>query len=1507
MDTRSHDQVFPFTFIATEGLGVSHTTNVMTDFFPVQAINAGQTTLTINAANGNAVVQDKIFSIHDMGVIEAIGMMWNSRDKQFSMAALPVIKENKSYFTSIWDPTFTLTEADGSVITYTLNSENIYAADKIGPLGLSRIKKTDKGYERFFPGSGIREIYNSYGQLINKVHPSNVTISYQYPNATDLIITLPSGRKIYYEVDRNNALKHHLRLDSMPLASYHFSPDKQTLATHIYQPDGSIYQTTYQQKNNNLLISSDDTTTSSLMFNLQGEIEQCILGNLLSWKFILNKMTRCMEVYAQDKKMLVQMITDANQHLQTVTYPNHLQKQYYKFSDSGQLLESGLGEVNDPNKTIIKSTVYDQQNGLPHAMHLFNASDVTQKTFTYYSGQNELLCGMRLSKKITQQEKSQTTRMIYNDKRQLCYLITPAGRVTQFIYANVAPYRLQFRKQVVTKRFNAEDREPTLDEMQIFWEQTLTAEDKQCLQITQFNYDAYGRENDTSYFTAADSQGEGCSTDNKRRVLRSLDGLGREIKLEIETHREQDKLLSSLVTLQTYDALDRITSLVHGAQAEHPLKQITKKSYRAHQSITDHPTGLKEITSKDKTGRLLANERIAIAKNTSRLLSILHLSLFVKQIVREDGLLEYFYHDAFHRLQYHILPDGVLHHYQYDDLGRLTHHNTYHLPEQFDIKQPIEALVKCSVLTLEQIHLYDYQGQHVYDMVVQSVSDEQGKLQRTGYLTEHVYELGKKIHTTVFARSLDAKLLENISYHTIKSAMMMPDDRDRMTRYFYDADGILIGTHQAAYTALIDDKTVVQSYLTEFEVDGAGNCYHEICYLQPSQLSSDLAQARPASPEALHTWHWFDGAGRKIATLDTDHCITLLDYFADGKLKQQTRLYHPQTIDTNTRLFSYEQLKRDEYSDKVTTYIYDELRREKQVIDHQMQLDTQMEYDAHHNETKRVRKDLKEKDSAPRIVQKSYNEFKELEQEATERISALAPHDKSQWIQHHIHLQTGLRLRTLDAKGHPTLYYYNKARLPVVEIAANGAVRLFEYQPGCSKPSKIYAFYQPLSEGVLNALRTDQSNNGWITEAILCALPKTDAKDRVTICQYDAKENLIKEIETNGAIHLFFYNAFNQITREWHLVDQNQWLQIDHEHDLRGATIKTTHDPQNLQVVTQAAFHDALGRKTSETDELGHTLLHFYGGVCIKIITDVTTLAQKSVAIDAFKRISIEKDATGNATHHHYDATTRTHTVISPLGSTMTTYQNAFGEAERIVAGEREHHIEHAVDGQVEKTIHPDQSQTVQQHDVLGLKTLVIDRGHHAERLHYNAVQQIEKKEEGKWREDKIHLARETIYQPNVFDENEKIIRTQGIVKQKELNTSDRTITDTIDPDGLQLTTHQQMNYAKGLLQLTQKGAADNAQYVETCQRDILNREIAREIKMENGQSLLLNANTYDHKNHLTRVQQADGSSSYHLFDVCSLLRLNIDAEGFAVFYDYDLNQREINRTQYHERLTKEQ
>jgi len=145
-----------------------------------------------------------------------------------------------------------------------------------------------------------------------------------------------------------------------------------------------------------------------------------------------------------------------------------------------------------------------------------------------------------------------------------------------------------------------------------------------------------------------------------------------------------------------------------------------------------------------------------------------------------------------------------------------------------------------------------------------------------------------------YATAIDASVITTSTQAGDAAVSPGTNSADRRTRNFYDAEGNLQATLDAA------------GYLTERQYDSAGRLIHTIGYatLTASSYwtSGSLAQLRPStSGQDQHSWVLYDGRDNVIASVDAEGYLTESIYDANGNKTQQIAyatkaLIAPQTI-----------------------------------------------------------------------------------------------------------------------------------------------------------------------------------------------------------------------------------------------------------------------------------------------------------------------------------------------------------------------------------------------------------------------------------------------------------------------------------------------------------------------------------------------------------------------------------------------------------------------------------
>jgi RHS repeat-associated protein len=201
-------------------------------------------------------------------------------------------------------------------------------------------------------------------------------------------------------------------------------------------------------------------------------------------------------------------------------------------------------------------------------------------------------------------------------------------------------------------------------------------------------------------------------------------------------------------------------------------------------------------------------------------------------------------------------------------------------------------------------------------------------------------------------------------------------------------------------------------------------------------------------------------------------------------------------------------------------------------------------------------------------------------------------------------LRSGRTDLIADAAGNETRRDYDEVGKVVREVAPDGGVTTWEYDPMHRQPTRI-----------------------------------VDTRGAVTLMTYDGNGNLIEKIEAAGTpiarTNSWVYNRLNQLLRR---VDGRGNL-MDYEYDLRGNLVRE-YDPSQPSYQTFYAY-DARGNRISVTNALGHVTRFGYDA-SDRLIAETNALGHVTLytyADDNLVEVETGRDGTnrGRIVRYRYD------------------------------------------------------------------------------------------------------------------------------------------------------------------------------------------------------------------------------------------------------------------------------
>ncbi|HEY9027483.1 MAG TPA: hypothetical protein VIP05_24535, partial [Burkholderiaceae bacterium] len=553
--------------------------------------------------------------------------------------------------------------------------------------------------------------------------------------------------------------------------------------------------------------------------------------------------------------------------------------------------------------------------------------------------------------------------------------------------------------------------------------------------------------------------------------------------------------------------------------------------------------------------------------------------------------------------------------------------------------------------TLAAIHL-SYSA--ASDRASWNVYDTAGRLRQTidarGAVVQLDYDgAGRVMATTAFANRVDtshfgvAPSFVNITASTSPST----SQADRVTRNYYDEDGLLVGVLDA------------DNYLTTYQHDADGRVTVTTRYatqIASVGVESTLAEILPApAVDDQRSVTLYDLAGRVAGTVDAEGYLTQNSYDpTTGDLASQTRYATPvgSAVDPRSALSGL--VPADDPNDQVTSFTYDSHHR----VTQQTGPDgTVTKYSYSTTGDQLLSTDVAPGKSDERLVTQALDG----DGRVLDAVSGIGGHLRS------VHDAAGRLLSTTDAAGRVTRYFYDDAgrlRYTVAATADATTTAAPGTVPGAVTEVQYDAFGQVTR--TLRYLKTvDLASIG--TGCVLSklasnpftALTGTTAATRTTSYLVSGLVNAVTDeagyaTTTADADYDAFGDVLARTTALAGGVTRNDQFTYDH----RGNVLTSELDHGGLGVKTSAQY-DAFGRQVQATDALDNVTTTAYdhrGNVIQR--TDPLNPAS-TWTYDAFDRVLSASLAGADPTTYAYDRAARTTTVTQPgLAPTVTAYDD---------------------------------------------------------------------------------------------------------------------------------------------------------------------------------------------------------------------------------------------------------
>ncbi len=822
-------------------------------------------------------------------------------------------------------------------------------------------------------------------------------------------------------------------------------------------------------------------------------------------------------------------------------------------------------------------------------------------------------------------------------------------------------------------------------------------------------------------------------------------------------------------------------------------------------------------------------------------------------------------------------------------------------------------------------YVYDVAGRQIFTLV----DDSEGSLTRRA-VTETVYDgAGRITKTIAYANRIAPDALTEAA---VRGALSTSGD-DRISRNFYDGDGLLL--------AALDGE----GGLTEQIYDDGGRLIEQVAYAtatNPSHWASgSLTDLRPGSTaDDQRSHHLYDARGQKTATIDAEGHLSTWAYDDAGNTVEERRYtgtvsYSGQSVATlQSQAIAATPAGQLRY--RASEWVYDSLNRQTETRDilaanggglttlstttYAYDTDSGFLISSTHaaNDAPEARTTTTDYDHLGRIT-------RQLDGEGSQALAAAAPGaaQEAVWTAygaHNEHDDAGRVIRSTDASGNTSYYYYDHANRLRYSINAAGEVQETTYNAfGEAADIIIYA----------NRISTAGITGGLI-EGDLPGLSPDANRDRKTTISYTLRGQADIRQDGEGFQIDRDYNAFGQLHTQRSDSGATPGARTRTDtwsYDRRGLTETSLTDSGGLNL-SRSREYDTFGRLTGETDARGHLWQTAYDKLG-RVLTTTDPLSQTQGApttYDAFGRVLTQTDKLGHTTAYQYDDLQRKTTVTSPEGIVTTRTRNAHGEVIEIrlaQAGDDEiTRYSYNRDGQLEATVNdmgsaPDLV-TTNEYNPAGLLSAVVDaRGIRTE-YSYDAANRIMTRviDPGSGTNPltgEAYLNLSTSYDYNSGGEAIKVTDARGVVTETVFDRKGQTVAVIVDTEGhggdapLRLATEysydgqgQRITVREGIT-ATPTGTGWNtsgtALRTTAYVYDTAGRR-TEEIVDPNGLQITTRY-FYDNNNNLTLREDAEGHKWWTVYDGNNRAVFSVSPDGAVRETVYDAEGRATLTTRY--------
>jgi YD repeat-containing protein len=952
------------------------------------------------------------------------------------------------------------------------------------------------------------------------------------------------------------------------------------------------------------------------------------------------------------------------------------------------------------------------------------------------------------------------------------------------------------------------------------------------------------------------------------------------------------------VTNYTYDGLGRPLTTVRWTAAGNVTTSTDIYTGTAKTASVTLANGLVSTSTYDAAGRLLsvAESSGGTALGTTKYTYDANGQL--RRVTDPLGNVTDYVYDAAGRKIFQVDGTGDLIQYVYDQSSNLAETIRYAAPVTRSLLSdasgnPLAAVNAASLIASAE-------GNSANDVVTRNIYDSSNRLvysiDGVGDVTAYTYDSASRLVSTLqYATAVTIARTVGVLAFTagsINGTALATSVNDRLARRFYDSDGRLVGSLDAA------------GYLTQEVYDSAGNLVETIAYATAttaaSRAAGTLAQLVPAADTINDqiTYYFYDGEGRQVGVIDAEHELTQTVYDVAGNPIQVVRFPNVVTWTGAPTLAAV--LPTSTAGAHITAYQYNELNQVTQTTNYEGTVST-YQYDSVGN---LITKTLAVATVDSEIYQSRYDAQGNL-------IETLSPQGSAQitggmttaqinaiWAQYgtiYTYDADGHRASMTDPAGNVTHYYYDADGRQTLTVNGVGEVTETRYNSLNQVSDRI---------DYVNLVSVTGLTGGLVTPAVtaLVSAAANAALDSHTTYTYTLAGQLATTTTAEGGKLTDVYDAFGDVTLSVQALTATTSMTTANTYDARGELLTTAADPSGINAI-QKRQYDAFGRLYSyidpnsnaatiySYDRLGRTVL----------VVDPLTLTHRTT-YDAFSRVLTTVDALTQTTSYTYNDAARSVAIMTPAGVTTTTVHNAMGQTFTVTDG-RGNTTTYSYDHDGELRSISDGLGTLESrtYDAAGREVTATDASGIITSFAYDAANriltQIVDSAPGG-----LALKTSYVYDSTFNGVSHVIVETDPTGHQTvtSYDRDGRVAKVTIDPSGLAISTGYTYDEASHVLTVTEGLGSANPRRTQY-QYDALGRRTA-DIVDPTALGGTLNLTTqykYDANGNLDHKIDAAGNSTWYVYDADNRLIDTIDALGGVTQTTYDADSRVIGIRRY--------